>query len=463
MYKVTVNGKTVYAREGTLLSEILKKADTAAEHPCGGKGICRKCTVTVNGKEVLSCQYKILSDITVELSVADDIVSETGAEESGSFTDRLCLVLDIGTTTLALAAVSLDERKIIKVITRTNLQRKFGADVMSRIEYCRKNGISELNKTLISQINQMTAEIGVSDTDTLYVAGNTAMLHMFFGVDCSAMGVSPYTPSFLESKTERAQELGLKGINKVISLPCIASFVGADIVAGLNFIGMPENDSFNLLADLGTNAEIVLFNKDFVLCTSAAAGPCFEGANISSGMSATSGAIYSFCDNKIKTVGDAPARGICSTGLVDVISELLRRDIIDETGYMECETFDIAEGVSLEQGDIRQYQLAKSAVYSAILTLLKIKNISFESIDKMYISGGFSARMNIPNAVRTGLLPGELSDKCIAINNSSLLGTVKYVLEKNDLGAYCNNAVYADLSSDAFFSELFINNMMFDI
>lgn len=459
MHKVTVNGKTEYAENGTLLSEFLMKSGKGVEHLCGGKGSCRKCLVTVNGKDELSCQYIINSDINVNLESISDIYSETGAEETNDITDNLCYALDIGTTTLALALVSLDGNRIIKVITRTNPQRKFGADVMTRIDYCRKNGVSALNKAVIAEINSMISEFGIT-AERLFVSGNATMLHLFFGIDCSAMGVAPYTSAFLESKTEKANKLGIIGVETVELLQSIATFVGADIVAGLNFIGMPERGKHNLLVDLGTNAEIVLFSQKSALCTSAAAGPCFEGANISCGMSATDGAVYSYSANGIKTISDVPAKGICGTGLVDIIAYLLDNEIVDETGYLE-DDFEFADGVYINQADIRQYQLAKSAVYSAILTLMQMKNVSFDDIDKLFISGGFSAKINVENAVKTGLLPKELKEKCVAIKNSSLLGTVKYACEKNDISVYADSSTYVDLSANPIFSDLFIENMMF--
>lgn len=462
MHKVIINGETQYANDGTLLSDVLIKSGKGIDHPCGGMGTCKKCIVTVNGKKELSCQYIIKSDISVLLSDSSEIISEIGVNESGKLTDNLCYALDIGTTTLALALVSLDENKIIKAITRTNPQRTFGADVMTRIDYCRKNGVDELNKAVISEINSLISEFNLQKTEKIYVSGNATMLHLFFGIDCSAMGVAPYIPEFLESKTEKAENLEIIGVETVDALPSIAAFVGADIVAGLNFVGMPGKGKHNLLIDLGTNAEIVLFSQKTALCTAAAAGPCFEGANISCGMSATSGAVYSYSKNEVKTVDDAPAKGICGTGLVDIIAELISNETIDETGFMDCESIEIAEGVSINQADIRQYQLAKSAVYSAILTLLQMKSISFGEIEKMYISGGFSAKINIENAVKTGLLPKELAQKCVAVNNSSLLGTVKYACEKNNLSVYINNTTYIDLSANPAFTDLFIENMMFE-
>lgn len=227
MHKVIINGETQYANDGTLLSDVLIKSGKGIDHPCGGMGTCKKCIVTVNGKEELSCQYIIKSDMSVLLPESGEIISETGANETGKITDNLCYALDIGTTTLALALVSLDENKIIKAITRTNPQRTFGADVMTRIDYCRKNGVDELNKAVISEINSMISEFNLQKTEKIYVSGNATMLHLFFGIDCSAMGVAPYIPEFLESKTEKAKNLEIIGVEMVEALPSIAAFVGA--------------------------------------------------------------------------------------------------------------------------------------------------------------------------------------------------------------------------------------------
>lgn len=463
MHKVDINGKILYVNSGTLLSDVIMQSGGRVSHPCGGKGLCKKCLVKVNGRNELSCQYRVTSDISVVTVGEGEILSETGATQSLELTENVCLALDLGTTTLALALVSLDNSKIIKVLTKTNPQRSFGADVMSRIEYCRKNGVEKLKEAIISAVNPMIAEFGLKEKITMFVSGNATMLHLFMGIDCSSIGVAPYTPVFLESKTENGEKLGLHGIEKVVTLPSIASFVGADLVAGMNYVGLPSDGKYNLLVDLGTNAETVLFAKNSALCTSAAAGPCFEGANISCGMSATDGAVYAYSDGKAKTVGNAPAKGVCGTGLVDVVAELLQNGTVDETGFMECESFSVAPEVEITQADIRQYQLAKSAVYSAIVTLIEAQKISFDDIEKMYVSGGFSAKINIENAVKSGLIPKELAAKCVAVRNSSLLGTVKYACEKNDLAEFTENAVYIDLSSSPLFSDLFIENMMFEV
>lgn len=460
MNRVTINGEIFFADNGEKLSEVLIKSGKSIAHPCGGMGRCKKCIVKINGKKELSCRYIISSDICVEFCEADEAQADTS--EKITEAENLCFVLDIGTTTLEMAVVDTKNANIIKSITRPNPQRMFGADIMSRINYCSKNGIDKLNQVLISSINEMTSVLSDKKLQKMYVAGNTAMLHMFFGIDCSSMGIAPYTPVFLEAKTENAESLSLTGVEIVESLPCISSFVGADLVAGLNIAEFPAENKYNLLIDLGTNAEIILFSQKDIVCTSAAAGPCFEGANISCGMAAANGAIYSYSESETKTIGNEPAKGICGTGLIDILAVLLRNKRIDETGLMDEDSIEIADGVSVTQADIREYQLAKSAVYSAVKTLIAKKHISFDDIEKVYISGGFSAKINIDNAIITGLLPKELKSKCKAINNSSLLGTVKYTSEKNNLSELSKKATYIDLAADSLFSELFIENMMFE-
>lgn len=457
--KVTINGNVVVANAGTTLSDIL-----GIEKPCGGRGTCGKCKVKVNGRAELACRYTVNSDIEVYTYEMSEIVSETGTAESGVFTENLCLALDIGTTTLALALVSLDEKRVVKVVTATNPQRIFGADVITRIDYCQKNSVRELHDTLINEINRMIAELDVN-VDTMYVSANVTMLHTFFGIDCTSIGIAPYIPAFLEGKKEAGEAIGIKFVKSVVSLPSISSFVGADIVSGLHLIGLPDAGKYNLLIDLGTNAEVVLYSNKSGVATAAAAGPCFEGANISCGMSATKGAIYAFELNyghaEYRTVSDEKPMGICGTGLIDMISELVKNGIIDETGYMDGD-YMIPENIYLSCDDVRQYQLAKSAVYSAILSLMKTEGIDFDDISKMYISGGFSAKINIANATNSGLLPKELAYKTIALNNSSLQGAVKYACDGGDIDRFANMIKYVDLSSSPYFSELFMENMMFE-
>ena len=285
--KILQNGleTEVFCEDGALLSRVLSDHGFFVAHPCGGRGTCKKCTVFVDGKKELACQHTVHADASVVLPTAEKFVSVTGGSDTDRLTEHVCLCLDIGTTTLALALVSLDDRARIKTVTAVNPQRSFGADVISRIDYCRKNGVAELQTVLLTAVRELIDGLlslyGLASVPTLYVSGNTTMLHLFFGVDCSSIGVSPYTPVFLEEKRALGQELNLSAVGEIRSLPGISSFVGADIVAGIHFVGKPSPGYVSLLLDLGTNAEIALFDGEKVLCTAAAAGPCFEGANIS--------------------------------------------------------------------------------------------------------------------------------------------------------------------------------------
>lgn len=463
MHKVTVNGKILFCEDGAVLGDIIDISDSSFHHPCGKKGICKKCTVTVNGKEELSCKYRIHSDIDVLFSEDEKIASDSGIELTADLSSEQCFVLDIGTTTVVLALIDKKSGKAISVITEPNPQRSFGADVISRIEACKKHSTAKLRDVLISKINSMLGSFPENTADEIYVAGNTVMLHIFTGESPVSMGTAPYTPVFLEEKKLCGEKTGLHGIKTVYTLPCISSFVGADIVAGLNCTKKPAKDKYSVLADLGTNAEIVLFSENRYICTSAAAGPCFEGVGIECGMNATEGAICEYSSaSSYRTIGNAPARGICATGLIDIIAVLLKNEIIDETGYMETKKFRITRDVFISDKDIRQFQNAKSAVCSGILTLIKTYGLQFDDIEKLYISGGFASEMNIDNAVITGIIPEELKTKCIALRNTSLAGTIKYACEKKSLTEITAEAKYEDLSLNKDFSEIFIDNMLFN-
>ncbi len=454
--KITVNGKGYSAEIGENLSDVLLRNRILLSHPCGGKGTCGKCLVLINGKTEKACQYTLKEPVSVSLQKEEPIQSFSGTESSRTTASDTELVLDIGTTTLALAAVSPSQKKILKTVTENNPQRIFGADVISRIEYAQKNGHAELTEILRKKLRDMTVQLDIPHTGLLHVAGNTTMLHLLSGIDPTPMGVSPYTPGFLE---EKWMDSMIPGIKTIHLLPGISAFVGADLVAGLNYTGLPAEKYF-ILVDLGTNAEIILYSHDKIMATASAAGPCFEGANISCGMPALPGAICSYSDGKAKTVKNRPPKGICGTGLVDIVAYLLEKGIMDETGFLE-DDFRISETVTLTQEDVRQYQLAKSAVNSGILTLIHEQGISFDDIEHLYISGGFAAQIDVKNATRTGLLPEELKDRCVSVGNSSLLGAVKWVFEKNNLSHLVQMATYTDLAKSKFFSDTFMENMMF--
>ncbi len=466
MTDITVNQRSLAAEIGETLSAVLVRHGIRLAHPCGGRGVCRKCTVSVDGVLVLSCQYRIRGGETVLTNLPGDIAaSSVDAVEDALLPVDPTLVLDIGTTTLAMALIDAADNRGLRVLTADNPQRVFGADVMSRIARAAEAGVGEQTALLHDQINKMIGEIGSDTYEHLYVVGNTVMLHIFWGVDPSPLGVAPYTPAFLEEKRAPAADYNIRGVREIVSLPSFATFAGADIVAGLYEVARGDiGADHRLLIDLGTNAEIVLYNDKHIFCTSAAAGPCFEGADISCGMSATEGAISHWDpDGSFETIKKAPPRGLCGTGLVDAVAGLLDRGIITPDGGMACGRFYLAEGVALTAADVRAFQLAKAAVRAAIDALLARAHIREEDISAVFIAGGFAASLRPERAVRAGLLPAAWSGRCRAVGNSALGGAIRYAacVGSADLRTYTDRACYIDLADDPTFSKNFIRHMNF--
>ncbi len=468
---VTIKTETdvvsVQVKRGSHLYDIIIAENVHFDHPCGGMGRCKKCSVLINGKSELSCRYIVNEDIIVEINADSGLIQTAGVYSVGNSSGQnYSLALDIGTTTLA-AAVFNGNGDIIKSGTRNNSQRKFGPDVISRIAFCADNGPGLLQSVLIEDVkalfNELLSDITLKRAKKLYVAGNTTMLHTFLGIDCSSIGVSPYTPAFLDMKETDGMKISLDFAEKIILLPGIDSFAGADIVSGLVNMGIPDNKEVNMLVDLGTNAECVIYSTSRILCTSAAAGPCFEGTNITCGMSAVKGAVCSYrSDGSYDVIGDCVPVGICATGLIDVVTCLIEKGIVDKTGKMTCERFNISDDVYITQEDIRHYQLAKSAVSSAVSVLISRFGIDVNEIKNFYVAGGISSRLNIESAVKSGLFPPEITDKFVPADNSSLSGLVKYAVSEADLPSIIDKSEYVDLASDAGFFELFINNMLFN-
>lgn len=462
MIKITLDGKILYAEVGERLSDVLMRYGIDSPHPCAGKGSCKKCRVLVDGKETLSCSYVLERDVTLTLQQGTGFDVKFFANREGIEESELSYALDLGTTTLSLALINRKGEKTCQVNAH-NPQSVFGGDVISRIAYCQSHGVKPLQDAIISKINEMTDAVGFK-ANYMYVAGNTTMLHLLLGVDCSSIGVAPYTASFLEKKEVDASSLSLKNVKRVVTLPSAHAFVGADVIAGLGYLKTPENGKFSLLLDLGTNAELVLFSSDRIICTAAAAGPCFEGANISCGKSAIGGAISAFefsCGKPhYTTINGGEPDGICATGLIDAIATLLNEEIIDESGYME-EDFHFTDSVYLSRGDVRELQLAKSAVCSAIEALMSVASLSYNDIECLYVSGGFSQKLSPTSAAVAGLIPRELTKKYRSIGNSSLDGAIRYVSEATPLDELAKKAKYIDLTQNSVFNSRFIENMSF--
>lgn len=467
--KVCAAGKScreITAEGGANLFNVLINENIFTGGYCGGNGTCGKCVVRVDGKEVSACKTTINSDITVEIPEKNGVSVVHGVKEELTYGGGSAFfAADIGTTTLAIALVA--DGKAVEVITADNPQRAFGADVISRIKACSEGQTSALQASVARAVDKAISELsqkyGVKCAEKLYIGGNTVMTNLFFGENCVSMGKSPYTAPFLCGKKINATELGMTFCGRVVSLPCIAPFVGGDIVADMLNVSVGGK---KLLIDLGTNAEVAYWDEDKIICSSAAAGPCFEGANISCGKSATKGAIKTFGlkggVKSVSVIGGGAADGVCGTGLIDVISELLRVGAVDPSGKLVYgERYELSKGVNLTQGDIREFQLAKAAVRAATETILEKAEVTYDDLDKVYLTGGFSAEINVASAVSCGLIAEEIKDKCVG-SGGCLAGVISYAQSGIKAVSAVEKAKYIDLACDKDFVDKYIEYMAFD-
>ena len=443
------------------LLELLRKKGYPVVAPCGGNGRCGGCKVFLNGQEVLACKTEIDDKCAVEIPERSSIRSAPITENKGQTEGETYFAVDIGTTTVTAALCH--GKDIVEATTFDNPQLTFGADVLSRIQNVKKAGVEALRRPLLSALDSAMRALSEKRNvfpEKAYVCGNTVMLHLFWGEDPTPLGVAPYKPVFLNGREEKIPELNEI---TVVSLPCVSSYIGADIAAGIASCPLPKKDKLSLLIDLGTNAEIALVGAERILTASAAAGPCFEGGNISCGMPATEGAVTAFSleRRRVSFIGTKPL-GLCGTGLIDVIGQLRKANIIDETGFLSFKQgYPIAPSVILTQDDVRQFQLAKSAVRSGIDVLLKEAKITCGDVEKVYLAGGVSTGISVENAVYAGLLPTELAPVCVPAKNSALAGTVLYSYAPEKIEKVIEKARYIDLASTPLFSEYFIKNIDF--
>ena len=410
--------------------------------------------------------------------------------------------IDIGTTTVSMVLVDLENGKILAKGSSGNGQIRYGADVINRIiESSRPGGKKKLQDAIVKEtLNPIianlcrSANINARSILQLCVASNTTMNHLLVGVDADPVRMDPYSPSFFAWDGLTAGDLHLPAnpLAKIIIAPNIGSYVGGDITAGTLASGIWDKDEMSLFIDLGTNGELVFGNRDFLMSCACSAGPAFEGGDISCGMRATDGAVEACTIDKetmepaLTIVGDADQRvvGICGSGIIDIISELYRCGIINSKGLFKREGHRVKRDehgmgryviafadesetgreISINEVDIDNFIRAKGAIFSAIDTLLKSVDMEVEMIDHVYVAGGIGSGINMKNAVNIGMLPDVDLEKYSYIGNSSLAGAYAMVMS-DDANAKCHevmaNMTYLELSTypgymDSFVAACFI-------
>jgi uncharacterized 2Fe-2S/4Fe-4S cluster protein (DUF4445 family) len=401
------------------------------------------------------------------------------------------IAFDIGTTTIVGYLIDLKSGEKRDVKAMLNPQIIYGDDVISRIEYSqREKGLGKLNLSVVNALNKIILDSCKSQNisyDKIYacsIVGNTCMTHIFMDIPIESLGEYPYLPIFTKFKKIKAKEGKIK-MNEggyIYVLPNVSGFIGADIVSDLISSEIYKTNKKFLIIDIGTNGEIILGSKGHIICTSSAAGPAFEGSRIELGMRGQVGAIERFdpITFEVKVIGDTIPQGICGSGLIDIISGLIKIGVINKKGCFtdkfkeriikknNIKCFKIYEKqdkiIYITQKDIREFQLAKSAISTAIKLLLKEMNFEITDLDEILIAGAFGNYMDIENAISIDLIPKIDLNKIKCIGNAAGAGAIKALLSehfRDKCNEYAEKMENINLTSCKKFYKMFINNMNF--
>lgn len=446
------SGKTIQAEAGASLRDFL--FPEGMEFACGGKGNCRGCRVRVldgawepNEKEKralpaemltqgwrLSCQGKIERSVTLEIAQWEMpiLADETPIQFTPG--DGLGIAVDLGTTTIAAQLLDLHTGHVLAVASALNAQSVHGSDVMTRLDYALNGGAETLTRKIRAQIGGLINELleGIPRQGRplrkVLITGNAAMHHLFSGLPVESLARHPFSPASRDAQLFTSDELSWSRRHvEVKFLPCLGGFVGSDILAGILATGLHRSPAPAALLDLGTNGEIVVSHGSRIVCASAAAGPAFEGARISMGMRAATGAIseveWRGDQLECRVVRGVVPRGLCGSGLVDAVAVGLDRAVIGPDGrFRERRSpWPIAGRVSLSQRDIRELQLAKSAITTGLLLLCQQLGIRPDALEQVYLAGAFGNYISQRSAQRIGLLPLRAS-RIVPAGNASLRG-----------------------------------------
>lgn len=481
-------GKSFLVERGTALEDML--FPYGVEFPCGGRGRCRRCKVRVIEGELpvtpeqerlltaeqiaagwrLACHCRAEADVTLE--VAQWQTAILADDSAFDFTPRAGrgIAVDLGTTTLVAQWLDLATGQVLGVRTALNPQVAYGSDVMSRVELAgTPGGLTKLRDLIRQEIGGLAAGLaGTSPVRNVVIVGNTVMHHLFCGIDVEPLSHCPFEPESDGLEIFRAGELGweLAGDPEVRFLPCLGGFVGSDILAGVMATRIAESEELVGLVDLGTNGEIVIGNRERMLCASTAAGPAFEGGRISAGMRASTGAIAEVRAVEgamvCHVLGNTAARGICGSGLVDAVAVGLDLGMIQSSGRLANGNgkLVVQAPVEITQRDIRELQLAKAAIAAGLRIVLARWGAGPEDLRRLYLAGAFGNYLNRASARRIGLI--DLPDEKVeAAGNTALLGAKLALFQEDDYAALRGRIEHVPLGSDPVFQDQYVESMAF--
>jgi uncharacterized 2Fe-2S/4Fe-4S cluster protein (DUF4445 family) len=490
-------GQTITVERGTALRTVLHSC--GVEFPCGGRGRCGGCRIRVTdgtlpalgdqaeilGREAiaegwrLACRCSVETGVTLHVGQWETIILSDHSPFEFTPHEGLGVAVDLGTTTLVAQLLDLQSGRVLAVRSEVNPQTRHGSDVMSRIHTAVQEGqgaklAEELRLAIGTLVSNLVASAPLEEASlgNVAIVGNTVMHHLFCGIDLEPLSGWPFETPEGGPRSFEARELAwnLSGNPAVRFLPSLGSFVGSDILAGVLATKMHENESPLILVDLGTNGEIIIGNRERMICASTAAGPAFEGGRITMGMRATTGAISEVTVEEgrlsCRVIGDVEPRGICGSGLVDAAAAALDLKMIQPSGRFTQpgRPLELEPPVTLSQGDIRQLQLAKAAIAAGFRILRKWFGVDACKEAPIYLAGAFGNYINRNSARRIGLLDAP-AGMIRAAGNTALLGAKLALftddVEDQDFQGIRDRVEHISLAADPSFQETFVDEMAF--
>ena len=503
--------------------EFLREKNIHIDAACNGLGVCGKCKIKLESTDVSISERKLLGEENIKSGyrlacmhsideVDKEFILKSFESEkkpdsivlTESFTPKIIhtniqekygIAIDIGTTTVAMELIDLKNAKIISKVADVNSQVKFGFDVMSRIAFTLENkeGLSTLQKSIVDTLNTLInklldeSKIKREDIAELVVSANTTMCHILLGESVESLGKFPFLPGFTEVKRVCAKDIGIDIDATLITLPHISGFLGSDIVSGVYASGICDDKDKNILfIDIGTNGEMLLKTDNNLLATSCAIGPALEGMNISCGIRAGIGTIDDFHIDEAgisyTIIGNTEPIGICGSGVLSMVRELLKAGFINKMGAIDKKCLDsnhsfikaddsgkpfikINDNLYFTAKDIRQVQLAKGAILSGIRALIKKAGIETCDITRVCIAGQFGKYISMDSFFGVGLLPKEFEGKVEYLGNTSLTGAYMALLDKNAIEYMTEISVeteYFELSKLEEYEKIFAKALRFD-
>ncbi|WP_432800317.1 ASKHA domain-containing protein [Poriferisphaera sp. WC338] len=516
------------------LSDLLRQKGLPLNIRCGEEGACEGCqiellqgslrtlhasnTVTAGStpSTMLACQHRlgpepvtlqisprslaayepaVLNDFRINIPYSQNPLHET----LNTSEPTIGAAIDIGTTTVSLLLIDLSTGKILANASTFNHQMYLGDDVITRINLCRKNPtqITQLQNAIVHDtlsplLKQAAKEVNVRlrHIACITVAANTTMLHLLVGKDPSQMGTVPFEPVFLEHLQLTLQDVGLDqpfNPNATLHLlPSAAAYIGADLTAGVLVSGLCYEHGPSLLVDIGTNGEIILTHNGILYACATAAGPAFEGAGLTHGCRAGSGAIshITLSNNPFNVtldiIDNAPPTGICGSAYIDFLAQAARIGLLTPSGRFNLEhspeakarlqptelhgrSFELTTGIVITEADIAKLLQAKAAIAAGILTLLDRCNVSPTEVDRLYLAGGFGMNVNNQHAITCGLLPKMRVDQIELVGNSSLAGAFVALMDRHllpEIAKISQHMQTIELNLDPDFENRYIDELM---